>query len=94
MSSETPSATSSKKRELSSPEYSIEIKKNKVITDTNTDTDTDTDTEASFLEEHKSSTSMASGDLGVDTPAQVTLSEEQLEKNSRIHVHILSATDI
>ena len=70
MSSGTPTASSSKKRELSSPEYSIEIKKNKVITDSTTDI------ESSSLEEHLTAASMEED----DAPAHVTLSDAQLEK--------------
>ena len=63
---------SSKKRELSSTEYFIERKKNKVITYLTTDI------ESSSLENHLTAASMEED----DAPAHVTLSDAQLEKKT------------
>ena len=89
LSSSTPtvSSSSSKKRELSSPEYSIEIKKNKIIAGPITDTET------SSLEESISAAGMETDEAVGESCSAYSLGNPARE-DSRIYVNNIPTTNL
>lgn len=79
----TGSATQSKKRELSSPEFFSDIKKNKVLSDSLTESESDisiTETMASNMDSNETIGVGADTGLAGDVSAQFTLQETHMQK--------------